>query len=164
FLTDLMTQGIIFPFFRQFIGILPDLQAYADETLVEYRGHRSDTAGHGHVVYHFSEDGSGRRADYRTRDMKEMYSGIYVTGFLLFFGEQLHYYITDDVNEKNIVESGTLGQDARIPEESDDRFGMINRIAMLSALDREEEALESLEKYDYTAHLVKQLFRTQQEE
>ena len=35
---------------------------------------------------------------------------------------------------------------------------------MLSALDREEEALESLEKYDYTAHLVKQLFRTQQEE
>ena len=58
----------------------------------------------------------------------------------------------------------SLGQDARIPEESDDRFGMINRIAMLSALDREEEALESLEKYDYTAHLVKQLFRTQQEE
>ncbi|MBQ9644064.1 MAG: hypothetical protein IJV26_08505 [Lachnospiraceae bacterium] len=164
FLTDLMGQSIIFPFFRQFIGILPDLQAYADETLVEYRGHRSDTAGHGHVVYHFSEDGSGRRADYRTRDMKEMYSGIYVTGFLLFFGEQLHYYITDDVNEKNIVESGTLGQDARIPEESDDRFGMINRIAMLAALDRETEALESLDKYDYTAHLVRKLFRDQQEQ
>ena len=156
FLSDLMEQGICFPYFRQFIGILPDLQAYADETLVEYRGGKS---GQGRkVIYHYSARENVPKSDYSARQMREMYSGIYVTGFVLFFGEQLYYYITDDPEEKHVVESGTIGQDARIPEESEDRFGRLNRISLLTALEQEQDALSKLESYERTAFYVKKLF------
>ena len=90
--------------------------------------------------------------------MKEMYEGVYVTGFLLFFGEQMHYYITDDDAEKNVVESGTIGQDARTPVSGQDRFRAINEIAMLTALGRDAEALSHLEKYSRKSWLAARLF------
>ena len=87
-----------------------------------------------------------------------MYEGVYVTGFLLFFGEQMHYYITDDDAEKNVVESGTIGQDARTPVSGQDRFRAINEIAMLTALGRDAEALSHLEKYSRKSWLAARLF------
>ena len=112
------------------------------------------------IVYHYAMEKDGARQQYRARKMKEMYEGVYVTGFLLFFGEQLHYYITNDEEEKNVVESGTLGQDARIAEDEEDRFGMINRISMLTALGRDEEALDRIENYTHRAFLEKRMFGT----
>ncbi len=156
FLEDLTQRDVVFPFFRQFIGVLPQLQAYADETLVEYRSGKYDPDAR--ILYHYAMEKNGVREKYAAREMKEMYRGVYVTGFLLFFGEQLHYYITDDPAEKNIVESGTIGQDARIPEESDDRFGYINRISMLTALGRDEEALERIGSYARRSFIVDRLF------
>lgn len=156
FLSDLLEQKIVFPFFRQFVGVLPGLQAYADETLVEYR---CGSSGSGkRVLYHYAMERNGVRDPYAAREMKEMYEGVYVTGFLLFFGEQMHYYITDDDAEKNVVESGTIGQDARTPVSGQDRFSAINEIAMLTALGRDAEALGQLEKYSRKAYLVSRLF------
>lgn len=160
FLSDLLEQKIVFPFFRQFIGVLPGLQAYADETLVEYRSGEKNAGGH--VLYHYAMERSGVRDPYAAKEMKEMYEGVYVTGFLLFFGEQMHYYITDDDAEKNVVESGTIGQDARTPVSGQDRFSAINEIAMLTALGRDEEALGRLEKYSRRAYLVQHLFDTKE--
>ena len=158
FLGDLMQEGILFPFFRQFVSVCPQLQAYADETLVSYR--TKDPEKDVKIVYHYAMEKDGARQQYRARKMKEMYEGVYVTGFLLFFGEQLHYYITNDEEEKNVVESGTLGQDARITEDEEDRFGMINRISMLTALGRDEEALDRIENYTHRAFLEKRMFGT----
>ncbi len=156
FLQDLLDEEVIFPFFRQFIGILPELQAFADETLVQYQDPqgRKNT----HIIYHYAMEKNGVREKYRTRDMKEMYDGVYVTGFLLFFGEQMHYYITDDTGEKHIVESGTVGQDARIPAVSDDRFGLVNEISMLASLGRDEEAVDKIDAYSRRSFLVKKIF------
>ena len=158
FLSDLLERRIVFPFFRQFIGILPALQAYADETLVEYRSPIGETPP-GRVLYHYAMERGGVRDAYSAREMKEMYEGVYVAGFLLFFGEQMHYYITDDDAEKNIVESGTVGQDARNPSSGRDRFDAINEIAMLAAMGRDTEALSKLEQYSRKAHLVHRLFQ-----
>ncbi|MBQ9612335.1 MAG: hypothetical protein IJV14_07065 [Lachnospiraceae bacterium] len=156
FLADLLAQNIRFPFFRQFIGMFPGLQPYADETLVEYRA--KQTCSGLKVVYHYAMEKNGAREKYESVEMTRMYENVYVTGFLLFFGEQMHYYITDDEEEKNVVESGTVGQDARIPQETDDRFGIINRISMLTALGRDEEAMDRIEKYVHRAYLAQKLF------
>lgn len=159
FLTDLLERHIVFPFFRQFIGNLPGLQAYADETLVEYRT-PAGTAPEGKVLYHYAMERGGVRDTYAAREMKEMYEGVYVTGFLLFFGEQMHYYITDDAAEKNIVESGTVGQDARNQSAGQDRFDAINEIAMLAAMGRDTEALGKLEQYSRKSYLAAHLFQS----
>lgn len=156
FLSDLLSGGILFPFFRQYMSVMPELAAYADETLVEY--HARTASGKAHIVYHYALEKNGVREQYAAREMKEMYESVYVTGFLLFFGEQLHYYITDDAEEKNVVESGTVGQDARIPETDRDRFGVVNDISMMAALGRDEEALEKIQDYDRRSWLVQHLF------
>lgn len=157
FLSDLLAGGIVFPFFRQFIGVVPGMQNYADETLVEYRRPAEEDPD-AKILYHYAMEKDGTRGQYAAKEMKEMYEDVYVTGFLLFFGEQMHYYITDDPGEKNVVESGTLSQDARIANAVNDRFGDINGIATMVALGRDEEAVKRLEAYGRKAYLVKRLF------
>ncbi len=156
FLSDLLENGIVFPFYRQFIGFVPQLQAYANETLAEY----DDAQNTGrHIVFHYAMEEDGLRGEFETREMREMYEGMYVTGFTLFFGEQMHYFITDDPEEKNIVESGSIGQDARIMDQDQDRFGRVNKIAYMSAMHRNEEAFRAAGEYDHMRFLVSSLFR-----
>lgn len=157
FLKDLLGRGIVFPFFRQFSSSVAMQQSYADETLVEYR--TSETKPTGKVLLHYTMERDGERTQYQVRRMKEMYDGVYVAGFILFFGEELHYYITDDPLEKNVTESGTLGQDARIVSQGEDRFSEVNEIVMLTALGRDEEALVKMEEYGRKAFLTDALFK-----
>ncbi len=161
FLKDLLRAGIIFPFFRQFLSFVPELSAYADETLVEY----DDPLRRGtHIVYHYCLDDPTKSQVFMKRGMREVYEGIFVTGFLLFFGEQMHYFITDDPDEKNIVESGTVGQDARISDSLSDRFGRINNIEQQLTLHRSNDAFALLEEYDRLSFLVTQLFEDHAEQ
>lgn len=157
FLADLTAEGIFFPFYRRFAGLLPQLQDLADETLIQFKGRPGAD-----VVLHFSvdrEDHSGTEV-MQEQAMKEMYEGIYVSGFILFFGEQVRYFITDDAERRNVVESGTFGQDTRIADTGSDRFSMINRISTLIAMDRMDEAIQAMEEYDRKADLVARLFGT----
>ncbi len=158
FLSDLLKEGIVFPFYRQFTSFVPELQAYANETLAMYHDRRG---GGKHIVYHYAMEEDGRRGDFASQEMKEMYEGMYVAGFTLFFGEQMHYFITDDADEKNIVESGTVGQDARIMEQSTDRFGRVNEIAYLTTMHRNAEALKKVQEYDRLNFIVSSLFESE---
>ncbi len=154
FLSDLLGRGIVFPFYRQFIGFVPQLQTYADQTLVQYRAPSREAR---RIVYHYAMDEDERNVVFSEREMREMYEGIYVTGFLLFFGEQMHYFITDDPEGKHIVESGTVGQDARIADQGTKRFSMINDICLRTAMGRREEAFRLLKEYDRLAWSVRAL-------
>ena len=166
FLHDLLKENIVFPFYRRFSGLLPELQEFADETLMQFKG-RPEAS----VLLHYSVSlnpgaptsggaaGTDNDQVYKVQPMKEMYEGIYVAGFVLFFGEQVRYFVTDDAAQKNVVESGTFSQDTRISDAGEDRFGEINHISMLTKTQHYDEALASLEKYNRRAHMVQTLFR-----
>lgn len=165
FLSDLLCRNIVFPFYRRFAGLLPGLQEYADETIMQFRGKSGAPMILHYVIDRDASAGaaSGSAADtqYQVLPMKEMYDGIYVVGFVLFFGEQVRYYITDDAAQLNTIESGAFGQDTRIPDAGEDRFSRINRISMYTAMGRYEEALEALSEYDRRAYMVESLFGKQ---
>lgn len=158
FLGDLLEQGIVFPFYRRFAGLLPALARLSDETMIQYKGRpNADVQLHYSVDREATEGGSGARMT--EVPMREMYDGIYVSGFILFFGERLRYFITDDAGRRNVVESGTCGQDTRISDVGEDRFAMINRISMYTAMGRYEDAMKAMEAYNRKAHLVETIFR-----
>ena len=96
--------------------------------------------------------------------MREMYRGFYVSSFYLFRGEQLHYFITDDAEEKNIVESGTVSQDIRVGEAGRDRFGRLDAIAGLLEEHRREDALRELRDYRRQQYLTRVLFADKEED
>ncbi|MDO5476132.1 MAG: DUF5717 family protein [Eubacteriales bacterium] len=158
-LSALLSRGIIFPFYRQFPGYDDRLDLYAEETLVQYHPAGPDDGKGRKIVFHYSTSRRGEAGNYRSRPMKEMYRDFYVSGFLLFYGEQMRYYITDDAAEKHVVQSGTIGQDARILEACSGRFGLINETTRAAALRDYDEALSLLTGYYRRSYLENELFR-----
>ena len=155
-LTELLQQDILFPFFRHFSGMNSRLDLYAGETVAEYcdRSGRSDAR----IRIHYALEQGGRRDVFATREMKRVYDSFYVSAFLLFYGEQIHYFITDDEAGRNIVESGTLERDLRIRADRQERFGRIDALSRAAARGERREALAEIEDYERTDILVRRIF------
>ena len=158
-LSVLLSKGIIFPFYRQFPGYDDRLDLYAEETLVQYHPSEPDDGSGRHIVFHYTTSKRGEAGSYRTRPMKEMYRDFFVSGFLLFYGEQMRYYITDDAAGRHVVQSGMIGQDARILDSCSGRFGLINETTRAAALREYDEALSLLTGYYRRSYLESELFR-----
>ncbi len=158
-LSALLSKNIIFPFYRQFPGYDDRLDLYAEETLVQYHPSEPDQGQGRQIVFHYTTSRRGEAGSYRSRPMKEMYRDFYVSGFLLFYGEQMHYYITDDPAGRHVVQSGIIGQDARILDSCSGRFGLINETTRAAALREYDEALSLLTGYYRRSYLENELFR-----
>ena len=163
FLTSLLQEEVIFPFYRQFVGVGPALRLYDRETMIEYHNPAGVRGARGHVVIHCSLDRGGRQEPFMAREMKEMVRGFYVSSFFLFYGEQVHYFITDDPEEKNIVESGTIGQDARIDLAQSDRFAQIDAISRAAAHREREKTVALISEYSKKEYLTDVLFGTEED-
>ena len=158
-LSVLLSKGIIFPFYRQFPGCDDRLDLYAEETLVQYHPSEPDDGSGRNIIFHHTTSRRGEAGSYKARPMKEMYRDFYVSGFLLFYGEQMHYYITDDAAGRHVVQSGIIGQDARILDSCSGRFGLINETTRAAALREYDEALSLLTGYYRRSYLENELFR-----
>ena len=163
FMTSLLREEIVFPFYRQFAGAGPGLRLYDRETMIEYHNPAGVRGARGHVVIHCALERGGRQEPFMAREMKEMVRGFYVSSFFLFYGEQVHYFITDDPEEKNIVESGTIGQDARIDLAQTDRFAQIDAISRAAALREREKTVQLLSEYTKEEYLTAALFGVEEE-
>ncbi len=159
----LVGKNIIFPFYRdleEYTGIA----VYPEETLLEYRDEIGTGRGEGHIVVHYlfgrKKESKEIRENFAAKEMTEMYTGFYVSSFHLFCGEEMQYYITDDAQETNIVESGTLAQDARIAVPGHDRFHMLNRVARAEEEGDRKTALKLLGEFSRADMLIKSLFTT----
>ena len=158
FLSSLIREEIVFPFFRQFGGVGPALRLYDRETMIEYHNPAGTRDARGHVVIHCAPEGGGRQELFTAREMKEMVRGFYVSSFFLFYGEEVHYFITDDPEEKNIVESGTIGQDVRISFTNADRFAQIDEMSRAVAGKDRKAAAELIREYTKKEYLTRVLF------
>ena len=87
-----------------------------------------------------------------------MVRGFYVSSFFLFYGEEVHYFITDDPEEKNIVESGTIGQDTMIDPAEDDRFAQIDRLSRACMRRDRKKTAELYREYSIRDYLTRELF------
>ena len=141
----------------------PGLRLYDRETMIEYHNPAGVRGARGHVVIHCALERGGRQEPFTAREMKEMVRGFYVSSFFLFYGEQVHYFITDDPEEKNIVESGTIGQDARIDPARADRFAQIDAISFSAARREREKTLQLLGEYTKMEYLTDALFGPEEE-
>ena len=67
--------------------------------------------------------------------MKEVYGGVYFKEFVLFFGESLQYYITEERDgQEQLTESGTLSKNEEYITEGSGRYELINDIATRKSL------------------------------
>lgn len=111
-----------------------------------------------HVVLHYSRDEDGE--EFNSADMVEMYDGIYVKTFVIFFGELIRYYITEEHdNSIEVKESNRLTCN-NIPGDNDhSRYNLINEMIISDTLSDETTLKSNIDEYKRLDAATKQLFK-----
>lgn len=132
-LVKLAENGYCFEFFKKYHKWFEIPGNVADRAVIEYR-----TVPDCNVFIHYTtseEDGS----EYETSKMEPFFGGVYTKQLILFYGEHVMYYISEE-NEKgtNITESKNyyLGDDVVCTDSTS--YGSINDI--LRCMDMKDEA------------------------
>ncbi len=143
FLKEFIQKNIYFVFFNEFIDIMPELAVYDDKTIIEYR-----TDPNSKVTLHYIIEGNEDDDSYHTEEMKNMYGGVFSKEFILFFGENLQYYITEEKNGKeSLTFSDSVSISDAIAESRESRYNLLNDMVVSKALQDDETLMKIMEEY-----------------
>lgn len=153
FLKELLARGIYFPYFKEYADNIAFMRQFADKTMIQYKAEEGNKA----VIHYLIE----KDEEYTTEEMKDMFCGICVKQFILFFGEKMQYYITESDGEKeHLTESGTLNRSDTDREQKESKYSLINDIAIGRALSDEDTMTALLHEYFEKEFIVEKAFHT----
>ncbi len=162
FLEEFLAEKIHLNFFRSYLGMSFSkenlLREMLDKTVVEYRANAGARANIHYVI--MREDGVA--SEYLTEPMREIYGGVYFKEFVLFFGENLQYYIMEEGDgEGQLTESGNLQKSDIRGDGADWRYEMINDIIISKTLEDYDTLDNLLDEYYRREYLFENLFALQ---
>lgn len=146
-------NNMYFDFFARLDYRLLEKYFIYDKAFLQYES----TPG-AHVVLHYSRDEDGE--EFNSVDMVEMYDGIYVKTFVIFFGELIRYYITEEHdNSIEVKESNRLTCN-NIPGDNDhSRYDLINEMIISDTLSDETTLKSNIDEYKRLDAATKRLFK-----
>ena len=155
FIKEFIHKNMYFKFFMEFADVVPELFMFADKTIIEYKANPQSR-----VILHYVLEGQEEVEDtYKKEEMRNMYGGIYTKEFILFFGENLQYYITERNGEKEkLTESNSVSIADVISDNDETRFDMLNDMMVAQTLQDEDSMLKLMSKYAQTDYVVNQVF------
>lgn len=124
-LSKYVYQGILFSFYSKCSDKLKKKYQIYDKSFAEYK-----SAPHKTVQIRYM---SGENQDvYVTEEMTEMYEGIYVKEFILFYGESIQYYISEKREGQMVATTSGIisGGEPENPKEAG-RYGKLNELLCL---------------------------------
>lgn len=155
FLHELINDGICLEFFKTFRGDSLVLQELADKTIIEYHASPRAKVRIHYVIIH--EDGEAD--EYVTENMKNIYGGVCVKEFVLFFGESLQYYITEIRDEDEQLTESNIVQKNDILNEESSRYHLINDIVFSRTLQDYDTLDDLMEEYFKKEYFNSRLFK-----
>ena len=127
-----------------------------DKTMVEYRVRE----GGAPVIHYLIEKEDTIEGEYIKEEMQDMFGGVYVKQFILFFGERLQYYITENEGQhEQLTESGTISRNETGLEQKENRYQLINDIATGRNLHDYDTMEALLSEYFECDYMVREFFR-----
>lgn len=156
FLEDLLAEQIVLPLYKEYQGYLPQMDAYLDKTMVEYRAKPGCKA----VIHYVIQSEGGSENEYSKEEMKDMFAGICVKEFILFFGERLQFYITEETDgSEQLTKSGTISKSDTGQDNFESRFSMLNDIMIGKNLQDYDTVDHLLQEYYLQDFMVDKIFR-----
>ncbi|MFR1684920.1 MAG: DUF5717 family protein [Roseburia sp.] len=138
-LQEQLAQNLYFAFYQQMPEEIRYRFHFYDRKFLEYRTNPSKR-----VVVHYQKGES-----YVDEDMNEMYEGIFVKEFIVFFGEEIPYYISEEAPRESVVtESGRLSCKDICGRENGSTYDMLNEMELEYTLKDYEKLERLLRKYD----------------
>ncbi len=153
-----MKKNIIMSFFLNYRALSMEASYLANFSFIEYKGNPDSRVMIHYMIHRETREQNG----YTREEMVNMYAGIYVKPFLLFFGESVQYYITEEyANKEQLTESGIISRNDADIESVEDRYGIINDIAIADTLKDYDTACRLLEEYEFKKYVIKNIFTPQ---
>ena len=110
------------------------------------------------MLHYILENGQDADETYHTEEMRNMFGGVFTREFILFFGENLQYYITEEQNGKEVL---TASDSLSVSDTSDtrieSRYTMLNDMVVSRTVKDENTLLDIMREYveaDAFAHKV----------
>lgn len=155
FVAECLLENVYFPFFQKLSSYVPEVQKIMNKTIIEYRTNPDAKVS----IHYVMQKDSEAAGNYYEREMVNMYEGVFVKSFTLFFGEKLQYYITEEFEgEEQLTQSDTI-QKSEITQESDDsKFYQLNDMMIAKTLQEHETVDKLLEEYYHKAFVTKGMF------
>ena len=124
-----------------------------DKVFLEYR-----TNPRRHVMLHYSRDEDGE--NFIKEDMWDVYDGIFVKSFVMFFGETVQYYISEEYdNEIQVTESSRIVNNDVYNKDDVSRYNLLNQMLISNTLQEEQELYRVMKQYAEYNDITKRIFQ-----
>lgn len=151
-LAEYTCRNMNFAFYKNLDRRLVMKYHFYDKMFLEYR-----TNPKNHVILHFSRDEDGQK--FHEEDMIDVYGGIFVKPFIMFFGEMIQYYISEEgPSSVQVTESSRLANSDIYSQKDDSRYNLLNQMMIASTLMDEEALFDSMKQYAGFDEVTKKVF------
>ena len=160
-LEECAKENLKFAFFRKLSPELLSPYQLDDKTFVECRA----VPGAKVTLFYRLDTGLGAETAYKCEPLKEMYQGIFVRTFTLFYGETLQYYFQIDEGDKDNTKKTSERSVSmkKVEGASGSKYQMLNQMLSARRLDKMQEVTDSLKDYLRQEQYVKNMFSIEKE-
>ncbi len=143
FLKEYTQRNIYFEFFKRYTKLLPGLAEYNDKTIIEYK-----TNPAARVRLHYIIESNEMDDHYHTDEMRNMYGGIFSQEFVLFFGENLQYYISEELDgRESFTFSDSISVSDTVSQMGSSRYALLNDMVVSKTLQDNDTLMQLMEEY-----------------
>ena len=151
-LAEFTRRNMHFAFYKRLDQDLVLKYHLYDKVFLEYR-----TNPHSHVMLHYSRDEDGE--NFIKEDMLDVYDGIFVKSFIMFFGEAVQYYISEEHgSEIQVTESSRIVNNDVYNKNDVSRYNLINQMLISNTLQEEQELYRAMKQYAGYEDVTKNVF------
>ncbi len=152
-LAEYTRRNMLFAFYKRLAPELVLKYHLYDKVFLEYR-----TNPHSHVVLHYSRDEDGDT--FQQEDMLDIYDGIFVKTFVMFFGETVQYYISEEYgNEVEVTESVRIVNNDVYNKNDESRYNLLNQMLISNTLQEEVELYQAMKQYAGFDEVTQKVFK-----
>ncbi len=152
-LAEYTCRNINFPFYKKLNKSLVLKYHLYDKVFLEYR-----TNPKNRVILNYSRDEDGEK--FIAEDMINVYDGIFIKQFIMFFGEVIQYYITEESEETSeITESNRISNNDIYNEQDNSRYNLLNQMLISNTLQEDSSLYSHMKQYAGFDEVTKKVFK-----
>lgn len=157
---DMCKKGKVFEFYRDFGRYFNLPVSIIDKKIIEYHTNPKNKV---FIHYNMGADNVAEQ-NYTIKEMRDVCGGIFIQEFILFYGESIQYYITEEYDdEQSLTESSSATlSDTNVSEISDreSRYTMLNDMLVSFEMHEETTLSEMAGEYMIMSKLTDGIFKT----
>lgn len=154
-LWQLMENGDYFKFYEELPEDMKAVLGLDDKIIIEYKTNQEKRV----QIHYRLEDEVKTQESYVTEEMQEVFRGIFTKSFTMFFGEQLHYYITEEEQKNQEFKQSDVKSISELNmENSESKYNLLNDMLISLSLDDFTTLQKLMDHYMDNSYLADHLF------